>query len=375
MKRRTHSHLPERESRNSRASLVGWSGLKPGFLALMALFCFLVPISLSEGSLQPPIPKPLNIIFDTDMRSDCDDAGALAMLHAMADRGECHILGVIATTTGPDVVGAIDAINTYYGRPETPVGLVEGTHDYSHDDYASTLADRGRFPSRRTNATAPTSSALYRQLLNSVPDKSVKISVVGAQTALLQLLETKADHEGDGIQKSGHQLVSEKVSELVIMGGHFANPDLREHNIFLDVAAAQRVANDWPTPVVYSGYEVGERVRTGNALNVFLPEENPVAMAYFLYRGTDGGVGSIGNRESWDLVATYYAVRGLNHKGRDLWTLSEPMKVSFDDAAKASYAVTPDGNHRIMIEQVPPNVPAAIFDELMIRLPKAACSK
>ncbi len=34
----------------------------------------------------------LPVIFDTDMESDCDDDGALAMLHALVDQGEVQIL-------------------------------------------------------------------------------------------------------------------------------------------------------------------------------------------------------------------------------------------------------------------------------------------
>ena len=33
----------------------------------------------------------VKIIFDTDMGSDCDDAGALACLHAMADNNEAQM--------------------------------------------------------------------------------------------------------------------------------------------------------------------------------------------------------------------------------------------------------------------------------------------
>ena len=39
--------------------------------------------------------KPVQIIFDTDMDIDCDDAGALAVLHALMDYEEAEILGVV----------------------------------------------------------------------------------------------------------------------------------------------------------------------------------------------------------------------------------------------------------------------------------------
>ena len=54
------------------------------------------------------------IILDTDMGPDCDDAGALAVLHALADRGKASILGVMYCTSIPTGPACIDAINRFY---------------------------------------------------------------------------------------------------------------------------------------------------------------------------------------------------------------------------------------------------------------------
>ena len=55
---------------------------------------------------QPPQPVP--VIFDTDMGPDYDDVGAIAMLHAMADNGECTILATIASNKHPYVAGVLN---------------------------------------------------------------------------------------------------------------------------------------------------------------------------------------------------------------------------------------------------------------------------
>ncbi|NRF95128.1 hypothetical protein HQN89_30025 [Paenibacillus frigoriresistens] len=55
------------------------------------------------------------VILDTDMGPDCDDAGALAILHALVDRGEAELLAVTHCTSNPWGAGCIDAINVYYG--------------------------------------------------------------------------------------------------------------------------------------------------------------------------------------------------------------------------------------------------------------------
>src|SRR5690606_40413776 len=76
----------------------------------------------------PPayLPKPAGptqLILDTDMGNDCDDALALGMILALEARGACKLLGV--TLTNPEkLAGAhVTAINTFYGRPDIPVGV------------------------------------------------------------------------------------------------------------------------------------------------------------------------------------------------------------------------------------------------------------
>lgn len=57
------------------------------------------------------------------MRPDVDDAGTLARVNALADKNECKLIGVINSRTGLYIVGAINAINSWYGRENTPVEL------------------------------------------------------------------------------------------------------------------------------------------------------------------------------------------------------------------------------------------------------------
>src|SRR5215207_4557950 len=80
--------------------------------------------TLAAGAAEPRQPVP--IIFDTDMDSDCDDAAALAMLHALADRGEVKILATTVSSKHTWSVPCTDAINTYFGRPDLPIGAPQG---------------------------------------------------------------------------------------------------------------------------------------------------------------------------------------------------------------------------------------------------------
>ena len=60
------------------------------------------------------------VIFDTDMGNDIDDALALAMLHALSDRGECALIGVTLTNAHPAAVPYIRMIDRFYGRRICP---------------------------------------------------------------------------------------------------------------------------------------------------------------------------------------------------------------------------------------------------------------
>src|ERR1700722_15289679 len=67
------------------------------------------------------------VIFDTDMGNDIDDALALALLHSLESRGECKIVAVTITKDNPWAAPYIDLVNTFYRRPEIPIGMVKNS--------------------------------------------------------------------------------------------------------------------------------------------------------------------------------------------------------------------------------------------------------
>ena len=309
---------------------------------------------------------PPGVILDTDFRSDVDDAGALALLNALADNGECELLGVVASQTGPYVVGAINAVNTWYGRGTVPVGLSPVDDQRFPDHYAPEIGDPENFASTQSNATAPDSTTLYRRLLHEAPDKSVVIVVIGSQTCVHLLLQSEADSEQDGsINRTGRDLIAAKVRELVLMGGNFSDPAHPEHNINLDREAAQTVADQWPTPIMYSGFEIGRTVMTGGAMTN--PDENPVARAYELFPA--GGVGTIAASSSYDQTAVYYAVRGFKAEELVLWESSAPGRASFPDGV-TRFEREESGTHRYLIARASDEETATVIEALMIQPPR-----
>ena len=113
--------------------------------------------------------EPVSVIFDTDMASDCDDAGALAVLHALADLGEAEILAVVTNRKCPGnaSAAATDAINTWYGRPDIPIGTdKDGAKTRGGKPSSYTVALRDEFPhDALPDDEMPDALTVYREVL------------------------------------------------------------------------------------------------------------------------------------------------------------------------------------------------------------------
>src|SRR6185436_18639293 len=80
----------------------------------------LIFLAMTNGAMGA---EPLKVIFDTDIDGDNDDVAAAAILHAFADEGRVQILAMGVVSRFPDSPACLDAINTYYGRGDIPIGV------------------------------------------------------------------------------------------------------------------------------------------------------------------------------------------------------------------------------------------------------------
>lgn len=308
---------------------------------------------------------PVPIIFDTDMDTDCDDAGALAVLHALADRDECEILATMVSVSHPWSAPTVAAINGYYGRPNLPIGNVKDGGVNEPSRYTKLIADA--FPSTiRSAADAADALALYRDLLAKQPDQSVVIVTVGYLHNLKNLLESPG----------GPELVRRKVKTYVCMGGNFvgmpAHDDLKLGNVNFqrDPESARFVVAHWPTPLVFVGREIGS-VPSGLTAGVSLvktPPGNPVRLAYEHYFG-----GTLKNRHVADLVTVLYAVRGL----RDYWNTHSGGHLDLQADMTFTWRDQPDRQQSYLLKkriEGRPNDRAieAVLDELLVQPPRSA---
>lgn len=304
----------------------------------------------------PSAHPPVRIILDTDMSGDCDDAGALALLHALADRGECEILATVVNRK--DLTGAsaaaTDAINTFYGRPDLPIGTDKvGPTDLQRTS-AFARALRDEFPNDiGPDDRAPDALDVYREVLAAQPDGSVVICSVGALSNLAELWRQAPD------------LVRRKVRHLVVMGGRFPKSEQPETNIATHREAAQLVAAEWPGDIVWHGWEVGNALFTGAALQQ-VPVKNPVRRAYEL-KPFGKRPAIAGGQPSWDQGAALFAVRGAQP---ELWDVVAGGRVRVDGQGNTVWQDDPTGRHSHVKIHGDARKLATVIDDFMIQPPR-----
>jgi len=143
-------------------------------------------LSCRFGINDNTVSDEVKVIFDTDMGSDCDDAGAMAVLHKLADRGEIEILGIIFSSNANKFgVGTCAAINSYYGRKDLPLVQFQGNIIIgdSRNFYSQYIAEADSIYGHSVIDSTTESTLAYKKLLRKQTNKSVTIITVGHPVA------------------------------------------------------------------------------------------------------------------------------------------------------------------------------------------------
>jgi hypothetical protein len=75
---------------------------------------------------------------------------------------------------------------------------------------------------------------------------------------------------------TGKQVVTLKVTPLVVMAGCVPSWTTGENDVVGNVPAAQNVAASWPSKMVWSGDGVGDAVHTGQTITSTHPANSPL---------------------------------------------------------------------------------------------------
>jgi len=270
-------------------------------------------------------------ILDTDMGCDCDDIGALAIMLNSVKKGEAELLCVTHAINNIHGLRFMENMIKRY-ELDIPVykcavpGFMEEGHKNVYDFYVKPMTDNN------TNTDYKDSLKAMRKLL--AENESVTIITIGSFVNMEALLKSEPDDISD---KNGIELMKEKVEAVYSMAGNFANPNHGEFNVVCCLDGARYFAENCPVPIVYSGFEVGEKILTGAHLESF-SDDSYIKKGYFEYSKR-----TVYTRPSWDPTTVYQALYPENK----LFRLSDGVSVLFDE--KGLTKAADGGKDRYMI--------------------------
>ncbi|MCE5348015.1 MAG: nucleoside hydrolase [Bacteroidales bacterium] len=308
--------------------------------------------------------EPVKIIFDTDLGPDYDDVGALAFLHAMADSGKAEILATVSSNKHELVAPSIEVINTYFGRPELPIGApkTEGVNIGSSQHWADSLVVNYPHKIKSTDEVSDAVS-VYRKILSSQPDTSVTIVTVGFLTNLSNLLNSQPDNSSP---LSGLDLVSKKVKKLVSMAGKY--PEGREFNVFMDSVSSENVFNNWPGKIIFTGFEIGYEIRTGLRLTKSDITKSPVKDAFRISMAFSEG--DRNGRMSWDETAALIGVYGT----QGFFDVVNGKIIVNKDGSNG-WVNDPNGKQQYVVQKMPVSQISTFIEDRMMHNPLSKTKK
>ncbi len=324
----------------TRETFLTHNEMSKGFILIL-----LCSLALFSFTAMPADNEAVRLIYDTDMGNDVDDALALGVIHALESRGACELLAVTVTKDHELAAPFVDAVNTFYGRGNVPIGMVHDGATPKAGRFLSLINEKDgnkqRFPhDLKDGKDAPEATGLLRRILAEQPDGSVVIVQVGFSTNLARLLASGSDEISS---LSGIELVARKVKFLSIMAGSFKQiPGKKRHleyNVRVDIPAFRKLVREWPSAVVFSGYEIGIAVRYPSATierDYSYLEHHILAEAYRLHNPT------MREQPLWDLTSVLYAV----YPGRDYFDLSARGRVTVEEDGFTVFNEDAAGSHQ-----------------------------
>lgn len=270
------------------------------------------------------------MIIDTDIGGDCDDAGALALANIFHNSGKIEVLGMTYTTSSVYGPAVIDSINKFYGNKFEIGQTARNNFCDVKSKFLKEIAtkfDNDYFdPKTKTIIKAESAVDLLRRKLSEANNESVSLVCIGQLNNMSDLLDSKPDCYSplDGVS-----LVREKVKEFIIMGGLFPKDDKpilfenyeykAEYNIVSALDCSRNFIKKCPTKVFFVDFLCGNKVFTGQSLFNQNNEKNPVTIAYKLFQNKP--------RYSWDPLTIWYATFGKCN----FFKLSKEGEISIDE--------------------------------------------
>lgn len=295
---------------------------------------------------QQEVPPRIPVVFDTDAGNDIDDVLAMQMLFNYEKAGKIDLLGITISKSNPYAIEYIDGYCRLNGRGDIPLGYAyNGVNPEDGNYLRQTLdtiidGDKILHPQRSIKDNLPEGYKLLRKLLAAERDSSIVFIAVGPETNLARLLSSKADEYSE---LDGKSLVAQKVKLLSVMGGRFDDGvGSPEWNILQDLNAAWITFDEWPTPIIASGWEVGNQILYPHQsiLDDF-PNgyKHPLCVSYKMFQKMPY------DRETWDLTSVLQAIE----PDKNLFELSPKGSISIDITGQSIFSPSENGKHQYLM--------------------------
>ncbi|HUS06204.1 MAG TPA: nucleoside hydrolase [Bryobacteraceae bacterium] len=296
------------------------------------------------GQAKPPV----GIIFDCDMGNSIDAALALALLYGLDGKNEARVVSISVSKSNLKSAAYCEAFGRFYAGAVSgafnsagrtlPVGMA--IHGKDQRDTPMLTVPLAKVNAKgdpvyahgihKLNDTAEV-AALIRNAFTAQHDENALVVLAGPATNLAQVLDLPGAKE----------LIAKKVRLLAVAAGAYPAGKPEPH-IQADIAAAKKVFAEWPTPIVASGYEVGEALRypaSSIEKDFGWTEDHPVVDAYRAYKPMPY------DAPTWDMSPVLYAIRTKE----EYFQLSAPGTITVNDDASTRFSESAGGKHRYLI--------------------------
>jgi hypothetical protein len=282
--------------------------------------------------------------FDSDFTT-IDSVLAVGMLHGLQGKGDCTVAIITMSRPNLAVAGYLDVIERYYRGPAgnffqvPPIGLyTEGSPGETSPAFVLPFQKKkpDGTPVYQNEVKGLTQTGdpalLMRNYLQAQYDQNCFFVLSGPATNLAAALDF------EGVK----ELLVAKAKYLVVAGGAFPSGPAESH-IKTDIPAFKKLLAKWPTPIVFSGNEVGAALEfPGLSLDKVSAEgvaDHPVADAYRANQTMPY------NAPSWAMTAALYAARPKE----GYFTLSGPGQVNVDGEGRTTFSPAEKGNHQYLM--------------------------
>lgn len=272
------------------------------------------------------------VILDTDLGCDSDDIGAVVILNQLYNQKKVLPLCITSVNSHIEPALFIEEINKYYHN-DFLIGMNKSNNYGIDNGYSVDVVNKYNISRDKEFMS---SSDVIKKVLEGESEK-IELITIGPLTNIASFIETH-----------GADLLNEKVSTMYLMAGNFVS-DNAEWNITEDIAALQKVLNEYKGKMIFVPFEIGCDVFTARNL---IASDTMMGYGYYTHNK--------GPRQSWDPITVYYAIT-LS----DVFTLSNKGTVSCSDTGVTTF-LEGDGNHYYMLNNFDKKKVEEILEELMV---------